>query len=64
MARQSLHAVLSPSALDLSSYSSATSRMSVPRAVDEVSAKRAKKELIKAVAVMELLLKDEIWARN
>ena len=38
--------------------------MSVPSAVDEVSEKRAKKELIRAVAVMELFLKEEMWLRN
>jgi hypothetical protein len=38
--------------------------MRVPRAVDEVSEKRAKKESIRAVAVMEFFLKDEIEFRN
>ena len=52
------------SALFLSSYKSATSRIKVPRAVDVVSEKSAKKELIRAAAVMELFLKEEMCERN
>jgi hypothetical protein len=60
MARQSFHAVRNASALFLSSYRSATSRINVPRAVDEVSENKAKKLLIKAVAVMELFLNADM----
>ncbi len=38
--------------------------MSVPRALDEVSENSAKKESMRAVAVMELFLNDEIEFRN
>lgn len=60
MARQSFHAVRNASALFLSSYRSAASRIKVPRAVDEVSENSAKKPLIKAVAVMELFLNEDM----
>lgn len=43
MARQSFHALRSPSALALSSKRSATSRIKVPRAEADVSEKREKK---------------------
>jgi hypothetical protein len=64
MARQSFHAVRRASALLLSSYKSATSRINVPSMVDDVSEKSAKKLLINAAAVIELFLKDDMWLRN
>ena len=60
MARQSFHAVRRVSDLLLSSYKSATSRIKVPRAVDDVSENSAKKLLINEVAVMELFLKEDM----
>jgi hypothetical protein len=36
----------------------------VPRAVEDVSEKSAKKELMRAVAVIELFLNEEMWERN
>lgn len=64
MARQSFHAVLRESDLFLSSYKSATSRISVPRALEVVSENKAKNESIRAVAVRALILKYDIEFRN
>jgi hypothetical protein len=60
MARQSFQAVLIASDLFLSSKRSATSRIRVPRAVEDVSENREKNEFMRAVAVMELFLKDDM----
>jgi hypothetical protein len=64
MARQSFQAVRRDSALALSSYRSATSRTREPRALDEVSEKRAKKVSIKARADMALVRNDDMALRN
>lgn len=64
IARQSFHAARNASAFDLSSYKSATSLIRVPNAVEEVSAKRPKKESIRFRAVIEEDLNDEIRDRN
>ena len=64
MARQLFHAVRMESACLGSSYRSATSRTRVPRAEEDVSEKRAKKESIRAGAVMAFFLNEEIALRN
>ena len=64
MARQSFHAVRKDSALVLSSYRSATSRMREPRALEEVSEKRAKKVSIRARADMAFVRNEDIALRN
>ena len=64
MARQSCHAVRRLSALVLSSNRSATSRTSVPRALDDTSAKSVKKASMSCGAVSPPLRYDETWFRN
>ena len=64
MARQSFHALRSRSALVLSSNRSATSRISVPKAVDDVSAKSAKKDSMRAGGVTWSLRYAEICDRK
>jgi hypothetical protein len=63
IARQSLHAVRKPSAFFLSSNRSATSLTIVPVELD-ASEKREKKESMRASAVMEEDLYEEIKLRN
>jgi hypothetical protein len=64
MARQSFHAVRNESAFALSSNKSATSRMRVPSAVEDVSEKSSKKKSINALGEIAPFLKEDMELRN